>query len=194
MIDSYFRTYYQTKILDPLLTNRLINQASPHFFTFLASISGLFIPIFLFFHLQYIAFIFLLFSGFLDTLDGSLSRHQNKSSPKGAVFDIVSDRFVEFCIFLGLYLYNPMRGLPIIVMFGAVFLCITSFLVVGIFHKNESKKSFYYSPGLVERTEAFIFFSLMILLPNFFSPLAYLFSLLVVLTVVIRIYQFTKHV
>ena len=193
MIDSYFRISYQTKVIDPLLTNRLINQASPHFFTFLACISGLFIPIFLLFHLHYIAFVFLLFSGFLDTLDGSLSRYQSKSSPRGAVFDIVSDRLVEFCILFGLYLYNPMRGLPIIVMLGAVFLCITSFLVVGIFHKNESEKSFHYSPGLVERTEAFIFFSLMILIPTFFFPLAYLFSLLVLLTALIRIYQFAKH-
>lgn len=193
MIDSYFRISYQNKVLDPLLSNRLLHQTSPHFLTFLACFTGLCIPVLLSFHLHYLAFIFLLFSGFFDTLDGSLSRHRNISSPKGAVFDIVSDRFVEFCVFLGLYLYHPLRGLPIIVMLGAVFLCITSFLVVGIFHKNESEKSFYYSPGLIERTEAFIFFSLMILFPTFFLPLAYLFSLLVLLTVFIRIYQFTKH-
>lgn len=133
-------------------------------------------------------------SGFCDTLDGSLARAKNLSSPRGAVLDIVSDRLVELAILIGLYLYAPQeRGLLVIGMLGGAFLCVTTFLVVGIFQENHSEKSFHYSPGIMERTEAFIFFSLMILLPPFFASLAILFIGLTSLTAFIRITQFIKH-
>lgn len=77
-------------------------------------------------------------------------------------------------------------------MLSSVLLCITSFLVVGIFSQNTTEKSFYYSPGLIERFEAFLFFSLMMFLPGIFSYLAYAFSGLVLMTALIRMAQFLR--
>lgn len=194
MIDSYLYSFYQKKIILPTLKMRYVTALSPYFVTFLAMLFGSFSCIFLSFDRSYLALFCLLFSGFLDTLDGCLARHLSKTSPKGAVLDILSDRFVEFCIILGLLLINPSaRAIPALIMLGSSFLCVTSFLVVGIFEKNSSEKSFYYSPGLIERTEAFCFFSLMILFKPFFVPLACLFSGLVLLTAFLRIYRFIKH-
>ena len=134
----------------------------------------------------------IVFSGYLDTLDGSLARHQQKTTPHGAALDIVSDRAVEFArLFLGLYCVDPMsRGLPAILMLGSVLICVTSFLIVGLFSENSSEKSFHYSPGLVERAEAFLIFAAMILFPSSFIFLTYLFSFLVFLTAAIRMVQF----
>ena len=72
-------------------------------------------------------------------------------------------------------------------------MCITAFLVVGIFSAKEGEKSFYYSPGLVERAEAFLFFIAMMLLPNYFNQLAYSFILLVFITALFHLFQFYKQ-
>lgn len=194
MIDSFFRSSYQKWVISPLLKLKVLLTCSPHLLTFLAAVFGVWIPVLLYLNHSYWAFTCLVLSGFLDTLDGSLARKRGVDSTKGAVLDIVSDRFVEFCILLGLFLVDPIgRGLPTILMLGSVLLCITSFLVVGVFQKNESEKSFHYSAGLMERAEAFIFFGLMILFPSLFTPLAYLFAGLVFLTALARSFHFIKE-
>ncbi len=132
----------------------------------------------------------LLLSGYLDMLDGSLARFQGTSSPSGAVLDIISDRVVEFAVVLGLYLVQGSeRGLLSLCMLGSIFLCVTSFLVVGIFSQNTSTKSFHYSSGLIERAEAFIFFIALIVFPTFFAPLAIAFTALVLYTTAHRLMQ-----
>lgn len=69
------------------------------------------------------------------------------------------DRVVEFVVVLALWFVAPQqRGLWCLLMLGSMLLCITSFLVVGIFSENQSQKSFHYSSGLMERAEAFSFF------------------------------------
>lgn len=57
------------------------------------------------------------------------------------------------------------RGLWCMLTLGSMLLCITSFLVVGIFTENQSQKSFHYSPGLMKRAEAFSFFIAMMIWP-----------------------------
>lgn len=193
MIDSFYRSPYQKILIDPLLNTKLFQKINPIQITLLATLSGVSSLVFLLFGQSFLAAFSLLFSGYLDTLDGSLARVHNKTSPLGAVLDIVSDRTVEFAVLLGLYLQDPTRALTVIFMLGSVLLCITSFLVVGIFSENHSQKSFYYSPGLIERTEAFFFFILLILIPSFFTPIALLFTLLVLLTTIIRLKQFGQN-
>jgi phosphatidylglycerophosphate synthase len=166
----------------------------PNIFTLIALLLGSAILPCLVLNLRITAFIFLLLSGFLDTLDGSLARARGKSSPKGAAFDIISDRIVEVAIVLGLYMVDPTeRALPSLLMLGSILICVTSFLIVGVFTENSSSKSFHYSPGLIERAEAFVFFGAMILIPSAFVMLAYLFSALVLLTALIRTVQFCSR-
>ena len=54
--------------------------------------------------------------------------------------------------------------------------------MVGIFVEQNSNKSFFYHNGLIERAEAFIFYALMIILPGLFTPLAYAYIVLVLLS------------
>ena len=73
-------------------------------------------------------------------------------------------------------------------MLGSMLICITSFLVIGIFTKNNGEKGFYYSQGLMERAEAFIFFMLMIIFPAAFRILAIVFTFLLLVTAAWRIW------
>lgn len=194
MIDSNFRTPYQRLVIHPLLKWKTLHRFSPQMFTLLGMLTGILVPFCLYFQRSILALVFLALSGFFDTLDGSLARHLGKASPKGAALDITADRLVEFAIILGLYLYFPeKRALLSIGMLGAILICITTFLVVGVFEQNDSEKSFHYSPGLIERGEAFIFFALMVLFPSLFSPIALIFISLTSITAYIRVFQFIKN-
>jgi len=193
MIDSYLRSPYQSAFVNPLLPRLARLNLSPHIYTWGALLSGLAIVPALYYQQSWLALSLLLVSGFLDTVDGSVARAKNQATPRGAIFDIVADRTVETAVIVGLFLVDPeTRGLLSLLMLGSAFLCVTSFLVVGIFIQNENYKSFYYSPGIMERAEAFIFFGAMILLPTLFIPLASLFSILVFATAIIRVWQFSR--
>lgn len=192
MLDTHGRSLYQRTIVEPSL--RLFKGFSPTEVTIIGIIGGMAIVPLLAFQLSYLAFGMLVLTGFLDTIDGSLARYRNQTTSFGAALDITGDRIVEFSVIFGLYLFQPHeRALSCLIMLGSILVCVTSFLVVGIFTQNQSEKSFHYSPGLMERTEAFILFALMILVPQAFFILAPLFTLLVLLTAVVRLWQFWKH-
>lgn len=192
MIDSYGRSIYQKVCVIPLLP--FLSKLTPVTLTFCALITGVSVMPLLAMKYLGFAFAMLLLSGFFDTVDGSVARFKNRTTDLGAALDITGDRIVEFSVILGLFLFHPEeRALGCLLMLGSILICITTFLVVGIFTQNRSEKGFHYSPGLMERGEAFIFFSLMILFPEPFIYLAYLFSALVFGTAIRRLWQFTSH-
>ena len=193
MIESYFRSTYQ-KFCVNWVAQGLTNKVSHHFVTGAAATFGIASAIALANHLVVLATLLLLLSGYCDTLDGTLARLQAKSSPLGSVFDIISDRIVEIAVVLALFSLSPStRAWLSLGMLSSMLLCITSFLVVGIFQENNSSKGFYYSPGFIERAEAFIFFIAMMWLPIYFNWLAISFIVLVFMTSVIRIYELYQH-
>ncbi|WP_242602259.1 CDP-alcohol phosphatidyltransferase family protein [Legionella nagasakiensis] len=192
MIETYIRAPYQRILVYPIARG-VRDRISPNQLTLLSGLSGFLILPCMYFEARVFAIILLLLSGFLDTLDGTLARLTQHSSNWGSVLDITTDRLVEFIVILSLWMVAPeTRSFGVIMMLGSVLLCITSFLVVGIFTTNDSEKGFYYSPGIMERAEAFVFFIAMIVWPAYFSVLAFLFSFLVLLTAVIRLKEFYK--
>lgn len=191
MIDSYGRSFYQKVVVSPFIP--IFLSLSPTTITCFALLSGISILPLLYLQHTHFAVIMLLLSGFFDTMDGTIARLRKQASPFGAALDITSDRIVEFCIILGLYFYDPSnRALNCLLMLGSILFCITSFLVVGIFKENTSEKGFHYSPGLMERTEAFIFFCFMMMFPYLFVPISFTFSLLVFTTGLTRLMQFQR--
>ncbi|MES2121346.1 MAG: CDP-alcohol phosphatidyltransferase family protein [Chlamydiota bacterium] len=190
MLDSKARNFYDKWITAPLLSKTGLRSVAPGWITLFGCVMGVSVFFLLWLGFPKSAVTTLMLSGVLDTLDGAAARHQGKVSDRGAILDIISDRLVEFGVILGLFATRPLeRGWLCMLMLGSVLLCITSFLVVGIFSQNTSAKSFHYSPGLMERTEAFGFFAAMILFPSAFSVLSILFSALVLWTASTRIMQ-----
>lgn len=166
---------------------------SANMITLLACLFGLLVIPALYFQHEWVAVGLLLASGYCDMLDGVFARLQQRQSSLGSYLDILADRVVEFAVIVGICLVDPQfRGFYGLLMIGSVLICVTSFLLVGIFSEQESDKSFYYSPGLVERVEAFGFFITMILMPQWFTLLAVLFTTLVMLTAAIRTFEFIQ--
>ncbi len=188
MIDSYFRSPFQKLLIDPIA--RKLVRVPANIVTSISCLLGIAVIPLLAFGLPIAAASALILSGYLDILDGTIARLRRESSPWGTVLDICADRVVESAVVIGLFLVAPDRALFCLLMLTSILLCISSFLVVGIFSENDSADSFHYSPGLIERSEAFLFFLGMILLPSIFAPLATAFIGLVTLTALIRIRQF----
>lgn len=192
MLEQYVRGYYQYYLVDGF-AERIQNHITPTQVTMLGGIFGIAVPFALFSGNPWAAVMLLLASGYLDTVDGTIARNKNAISEFGSLFDIYTDRVVEFAVILGLWIVAPdERSLMCLLMLGSIFLCVTSFLTVGIFSENHSKKSFHYSPGLIERPEAFIFFVLMMLCDNYFSLLSAAFVVLVNVTTTVRLYEFWR--
>lgn len=103
-------------------------------------------------------------SGFLDAVDGTMAR-LSKGSPWGTVLDVTLDRVVEGAVLVALALRHP-RPETLFLFFLlalAIIFSMTIFLTVGAVARVKGEKSFYYQAGLAERTEGFIFLSLMAL-------------------------------
>lgn len=167
MIESSLRPAFQRIFVKPALSlgGRYL---SANGITICALIVGLIAAGFLSMDYSYLAVVLLLLSGYLDILDGSVARLQNNSTAFGTVLDILSDRLVESSIVIALFLRDPSLGLICLLMSMSMLMCISSFLLVGIFSDKQSEKSFHYSSGLMERAESFIFFILMMLLPDLY--------------------------
>lgn len=134
-------------------------------------------------------------SGLLDVLDGTVARLTQHSSKVGAYLDLIFDRIVEGVIILGFYGWMPELGWALLIfMVGAMF-NFTTFLVAASLFDNNGKKSMHYDVGLVERTETFIFFTVMMLLPNYAFVLLMFFNIIMIITGIIRfsrVVQFQK--
>ena len=188
MIEVYLRPFYQTYLINPI-ARRI--PFTPQSITLSACLTGISVAPVLIFHFSILAIVLLLISGLLDMLDGSVGRMKNSISNLGSALDIISDRIVEFAVIMGLFLVAPAEhALGALLMLGSCYLCITCFLVVGIFTPNHSEKGFHYNPGLIERAEVFVFFIVMIIWPQYFSWLAGLFTVLVLLTGYLHIKQY----
>jgi phosphatidylglycerophosphate synthase len=191
MIEGYVRPALQVGFFEPLARWCRRQYLSPNHLTALSLVLGMMAPIVLTLHSPWLAVVLLWLSGLADVLDGTLARQLGQSSDWGAVLDNVCDRLVEFSVILGLMMVAPTeRALLCFLMGMSVAVCVTSFLLVGLFTQNYSQKSFHYSPGLIERAEAFGFWTLMFLFPAWFSSLSILFVILTFWTALYRLYRF----
>jgi CDP-diacylglycerol--glycerol-3-phosphate 3-phosphatidyltransferase len=69
----------------------------------------------------------------------------------------------------------------------------TTFLTTGLLVNKKSYKTFYYQPGLAERSEGFIFLTLMIIFKNYIFPISLLFSALIFITFIQRLFEAIKY-
>ena len=127
-------------------------------------------------------------SGLLDAADGTLAR-MTRSSPLGAIMDITFDRVVEVAMILALAWRYPEARMALLLLTAVIVVAMSLFLSIGAALVNHSTKSFHYAPGLAERSEGFIFLSLMTLNPAHLVLWTLLFTAAIVLTMAQRFTQ-----
>jgi len=97
-------------------------------------------------------------SAALDALDGTIARECAAPSPLGGVLDLSADRVVEACVIVGIAWRDPALYFPALILVATWYVNITIFLAVGAALEGPSAKLIEYPPGILERTEAIIFF------------------------------------
>ena len=191
MIEQKLRPFIQSTLVNSV-AKFLVGKCKPNTITILSFIVGLVSAICVFVN-PYLSVMLLLLSGYFDVLDGSLARLRGSSSNIGTMLDILSDRFVESFMIIAIFTYQPQLAWVGLFMMMSILVCISSFLLVGIFTQNDTQKSFYYSPGLIERAETFIFFIIMIIFPSLVFCLGLIYTILVLWTTAYRCYEFYLH-
>ena len=185
MLDTHARKYVNP-IIELGAKFLLKLKLTPNNVTILALLLGVSTSIFLYFDMQIIAVTLLWVSGYLDAVDGAMARRSNSSSSFGTLLDIVSDRIVEVSIVLVLGLKFVDVRYNLIVLTVCILMSMTIFLTVGALSEKKGVKSFYYQAGVAERSEGFIFFSLMILIPSYLGLITNIFSILIIITAIQR--------
>jgi archaetidylinositol phosphate synthase len=133
-------------------------------------------------------FVALWLSGLIDAADGTLAR-LSRPSPLGAILDITFDRVVEIAMIAALAIRFAEARLELLILAGMIAIAMSLFLSIAAAIANTSIKSFHYAPGLGERTEAFICFSLMILDHTRLVLWTWVFIGVIVFTMLQRVYH-----
>jgi archaetidylinositol phosphate synthase len=131
-------------------------------------------------------------SGILDAVDGTIAREFEVATALGGVLDLTMDRIVEAAVLLGLIWRHSGLQLPAAVVLATWYVNITVFMATGA-ALAASEKFIHYPPGLVERTEAFIFFVLLASAPILGVYLCYAYAALEAATTVQRVTYALRH-
>ena len=181
MLDTHGRNFIQP-LFNKIATFLKRIGIKPNHLTVSALIFGVGTGISIYFHYYWLALFLLWGSGILDVLDGSLARLERKSSIWGGFMDIIFDRVVETIILISIALVYPDSRLALVILLSSIVFCISVFLTVGALVEKRGIKEFYHQTGVTERTETFIFFTLILLLPGFRVFWLYLFAGLIYFT------------
>lgn len=183
---------YGSRVVRPLVergADRLLKwKFTPNEVTILGGIIGVSVGLFIYNDMLWTAVALLWLSGLFDVLDGTMARRSKKTG-FGTVLDLVFDRIVEISVVVALALRYPEHMPVFLLLLGSFVVAMTLFLGVGASSTMRSDKSFYYQPGLVERTECFILFTLMILFPTWIGVVALVFLVLEVITISQRLIE-----
>ncbi|PKM68501.1 MAG: CDP-alcohol phosphatidyltransferase family protein [Firmicutes bacterium HGW-Firmicutes-2] len=162
--------------------------------TILALVIGLIPAIMMVMSLSSILAVMILWlSGLLDAMDGTIARKTNTMSPFGSVMDVTFDRLVEISLLISIGYRYSNEPIVFVILASSIILSMTIFLTVGAASEKATEKSFYYQPGLAERTEGFILFSFMMIFTNHVDVLAMIFSGLILITACQRFVEAYKH-
>ena len=100
-------------------------------------------------------------SAAMDALDGTIARETAQPTLRGGVSDLIADRIVESAVIIGIALPYPILYLPALLLVASWYINITVFLAVGAALERRGPKLIEYPPGILERTEALLFFAVL---------------------------------
>ncbi len=167
-------------------------KISPNAITLFASLIGCASALLILGDQPIFAALVLWISGGLDAVDGAVARKTGQMSAFGTLLDITLDRVVEMAVILALALRSGGSILPYLVLMMAILLSMTIFLTVGAISEKSGMKSFRYQTGMVERTEGFIGFTVMIVWSSQAHMIAWIMAALIGNTAIQRLMEAKK--
>ncbi len=118
-------------------------------------------------HALYTSIVLLWLSGLFDVIDGSLARLYQRSSPRGMYADLIADRTVEGALALGISAAYPDCAWYTTLFVTGVLLHFSTFMLAAFMFENTGTKSVHYEASIIERSEAFIGITALLLFPHY---------------------------
>lgn len=125
-------------------------------------------------------------SALLDAVDGTIARIFERATPIGGVLDLSLDRVVEAAVLLGIVWRRPFLNFAALTVLASWYVNITIFVAVGA-AIGAGAKLIHYPPGLLERTEALVFFTLLVFVGPAGVYLCYAYATAEILTALQRL-------
>ncbi len=191
MIEAHLRTHSQSVFNS--IASLLIPHVRASIITLCAFFMGIGASFAIALNYLLLGLVVLWFSGLLDVLDGTVARLSQTASKIGAYCDLISDRMVESAVILALSISHPEHQVAYVLFLAAVLLHFSTFVVAGALFPNHGKKSMHYEHSIIERAEAFIIFSCLLLWPIYISTLLIPFSLLIFGDGALRFIKVLRH-
>lgn len=192
MLDTYGRKYLD-KYFEHTAAFFISKKLKPTHITFIALFLGILASAVYYFNYILLSIILLWFSGFLDAVDGAMARKMQSITKTGTLLDICFDRVVELVFIVVFAIKHHTAVFALLCLTCAIVLSMTVFLTSGMLLENKSKKSFHYQAGLMERTEGFIMFTIMMSLNSFMSEITYIYAALILFTAGQRLLEAVKN-
>ena len=176
-----------TKILNPVARNLNIN---PNIVTVISPFIAILAAYGFSNHLLILGCICILFSGFLDVVDGAVARYHNRASKFGAFLDSTMDRFADAIIYIG-------------IIFGGYcdwfigVLAIHSAITVSYVRARAESQGVDCSVGIAERAVRMIILMIGALIGHFTQPIYFTYTIIILvilsyITVGQRVYHVWK--
>lgn len=191
MLDTHARKIFNP-IFNKIAKIMISLKLSANQITAIAFVIGILSAVALYFNKYLLSFLLLWLSGLFDAVDGEVARLSNKKSLIGAQLDIVSDRIVELAFIWAIAFNHKELLYELLFLVSMILISMTVFLTTGMIAKNNTKKSFYYQSGLMERTEGFIMFSLMIIFREKMRLVIIIYAILILITIIQRLVETIK--
>jgi archaetidylinositol phosphate synthase len=131
-------------------------------------------------------------SAVLDALDGTIARDHERPTVFGGVLDLSSDRWVEAAALLGAVWQRPFLSFAALLVVASWYVNITVFLAVGAASKS-GEKLIEYPPGVLERAEAFVFITILVLIGRAGIYLCYAYAAAEIVTALQRLNFARRH-
>lgn len=191
MLDTYGRKYLD-KYFD-ITSNFLLKlKLKPTYITVIALFMGLLASFQYYLGNVILSIIMLWFSGYLDAVDGAMARKSKAITKTGTLLDIFFDRVVELVFIIAFSLRHSDSVFALLCLTCSIVLSMTVFLTSGTLLENKGKKSFHYQAGLMERTEGFIMFTLMMSFNNYIKEITFIYAALILFTACQRLLEAIK--
>ncbi|MCB2289933.1 CDP-alcohol phosphatidyltransferase family protein [Clostridium sp. CS001] len=191
MLDTNGRKYFD-KLFQIGANVFLKIGLKPTHITLMAAFVGIMGSVVFLYNQVILSIILLWLSGYLDAVDGAMARKSGQTSAIGTLLDIWLDRLVEIVYIIAFAIKCSDATFSLMILSCAIILSMTVFLTSGTLIENKGIKSFHYQAGLMERTEGFIMFTIMMAFSNYMRILAFVYALLILYTAIQRLFMTIK--
>ena len=145
--------YRFIRYIEPVAEIFLEIGISPNCITIFSIVAGIICAISYVYQSYFIGSLFLIFSAFLDLIDGSVARLGGRETRFGAVFDWIADKYVDTIVLLGIgfsgiHILSGILSVPIVWDFGVV-----TIAIIGSMMNTFIKPVTYAEIGFSERKE-----------------------------------------